>query len=387
MRLSSAYTTNNRSSLVKGGKDFFDKLLQLIAGAKEHLHLQTYILGDDTTGRMITDALIDAAKRGIKVYVLVDGYASRDFPKTWIAELTQAGASFRFFEPLLKSSGFYFGRRLHHKVAVADASAALVGGVNIADRYNDIAGTPAWLDFAVFVEGETARQLCTICCRTWKNFRRGKPAINCNPASSFSFADDERHAVRVRQNDWVRRRMEISATYRQMFRGAKTDILILSSYFLPGKNIRQDLKKAIRRGVNIRLIAAGVSDVRIAKHAERWLYDWLLRRGVKVFEYHDNILHGKLAVCDDTWVTIGSYNINNISAYASIELNLDIKNEGFAVSTRQQLEEIIRNSCTEITAEQLALNRNVFLRFYRWCCYHTIRLLFFLFTFYFKQKG
>jgi cardiolipin synthase len=388
MRLSSSlYTNNNRVVLVKGGRPYFDSLLQLIENAKEHLHLQTYIFGNDETARMVKDALVRAAGKKVKVYVLVDGYASQDFPKEWIQELEQAGAHFRFFEPLLKSTGFYFGRRLHHKVVVADAQQALVGGINIADRYNDMPGNPAWMDFAVLAEGEIASQLCTVCCRTWENFRRGKVAVNCNKTQPFSIPDDEKSQVRIRRNDWVRNKKQISLTYRQMFREAQSDILILSSYFLPGKSIRNQLKKAIQRGVRVRVIAAGVSDVPIAKQAERWLYDWLLRRGVTVYEYHDNILHGKLAVCDKTWMTIGSYNINNISAYASIELNLDIKDEKFASATREQLEAIIQNSCTEITNEQLALNRNVFRQFYRWCCYHTIRLLFFLFTFYFKQTG
>lgn len=387
MRLSSAYTTDNRVSLVKGGKPFFDRLLQLIGDAREHIHLQTYIFGNDETGHMVKEALVEAAKRKVQVYVLVDGYASQHFPKPWIQELELAGAHFRFFEPLLRSTGFYFGRRLHHKVVVVDATYALVGGINIADRYNDVSGTAAWLDFAAFVEGEIAGQLCMVCCATWKNFRSGKAAVNCNDTAPLTFGNDEKSQVRIRRNDWVRNRKQISRTYQQMFREAKSDILILSSYFLPGKNIRWQLKKAIARGVRVRLIAAGLSDVPIAKQAERWLYDWLLRKGVTVYEYHDNILHGKLAVCDRSWLTIGSYNINNISAYASIELNLDIKNETIAMEARQQLEAIIRNSCTEITSEQIALNRNVFRQFYRWCCYQTIRLLFFLFTFYFRQRG
>jgi len=387
MRLPSTYTKNNQVLLIRGGKPFFDRLLQLIADAKTHLHLQTYIFADDDTGRMVKDALLEAAKRKVRIYILVDGYASQQFPKVWIEELGKAGVHFRFFEPLLKSTGFYFGRRLHHKVVVADARQALVGGINIADRYNDTGGIAAWLDFAVFVEGETASQLCQVCCSTWKNFRRVRAAVNCQPQAPFAFTDDTRSEVRVRRNDWVRNKKQISATYRQMFREAQSDILVLSSYFLPGKGIKRELKKAVQRGVRIRLIAAGVSDVAIAKQAERWLYDWLLRKGVTVYEYRDNVLHGKLAVCDKAWMTIGSYNINNISAYASIELNLDIKDERLATTARQQLEQIILESCTEITNEQLALNRNIFRQFYRWCCYQTIRLLFFLFTFYFKQTN
>jgi len=100
-----------------------------------------------------------------------------------------------------------------------------------------------------------------------------------------------------------------------------------------------------------------------------------------------NILHGKIAVCDDTWMTIGSYNINDISAYASIELNLDVNNPGFAAAARQVLESIIAQDCLQITQEQHQKSKNILIQFIRWSSYEFIRLVFHLFTFYFKRSG
>jgi cardiolipin synthase A/B len=153
------FSDNNRVKLVRGGREYFDLLLQLIHSAKEFIHLQTYIFSHDETGSLVADALKKAAERNVAVYLLVDGYASQALSKSFIADLKSAGVNFRFFEPLFRSRNFYFGRRMHHKVFVADARHSLVGGINIADRYNDFEGHPAWLDFALYCEGETGKKI------------------------------------------------------------------------------------------------------------------------------------------------------------------------------------------------------------------------------------
>ncbi|HSN60173.1 MAG TPA: phospholipase D-like domain-containing protein, partial [Ferruginibacter sp.] len=163
-------------------------------------------------------------------------------------------------------------------------------------------------------------------------------------------------------------------------------ITILCSYFLPGKMIRRRLKNAAKRGVKIKVITAGPSDVLMSKYAERWMYDWLLRNKIELYEYQPTVLHAKVAVCDSEWLTIGSYNINNISAYASIELNLDVRNAHFALAAEQKLEAIIKNDCIAITKEIHSSSTNIFKQFIRWCSYEIIRLMLYLFTFYFKQK-
>ena len=116
------------------------------------------------------------------------------------------------------------------------------------------------------------------------------------------------------------------------------------------------------------------------------MYDWLFRNKMQVYEYQDTILHGKMAVYDGIWMTNGSYNVNKISAYASVELNMDVRNEAFAASVEQELEEIIRNHCVQITPENYFHHTGLFKRFLQRIAYETIRILFFLFTFYFKQE-
>jgi cardiolipin synthase len=384
-KVSVAFTQHNRVRLVRAGKDYFDTLKQMIESATQSFHLQVYIFLADETGQWIAGALTEAAKRGVNVYVLADGYASKDLPKEFIQGMLDAGIKFRFFEPLLKSEHFYLGRRLHHKLAVSDGYFGLVGGINISNNYNDQDGEPAWLDFALFVEGEAARELQKVCTGLWlkPTLRiKKKTLIHEIPAEP----PKEECQVRIRTNDWVKRKNQISRSYVEMLQKAESHIIIMSSYFLPGRIIRHNLSRAAKRGISISVIVAGKSDVKVAKHAERYMYRWLLRRKIKIFEYEENILHGKLATCDNKWVTIGSYNVNDISAYASVELNLDVRNEAFAATVQKKLEEIIAGDCEQVTEEIYITKYNFLLRFLQYCSYWIVRIIYYLFTFYFKQK-
>ena len=368
--------------LVRSGHEFFDLLEQTIQSAQKCIHLQIYIYAEDQTGNRITHALIDAAKRGVMVFLVADGYASQDLSKEFKMKLEAVGIQFRFFNPLLKSKYFYLGRRMHHKIVVVDGSKALVGGINISDNYNDTIESSAWLDWALYVEGEVAEKLKKVCEDLRKfeileitktRLRRKRLTLPVEP-------------IDVRVNDWVRGRKEITASYLKMLRNATSRVTIVSSYMLPGKLLRRNLRVAAKRGIKIRLVMAGMSDVATSKYAERYMYQWLLRNKIEIYEYEKNILHGKLAVCDGQWLTLGSYNLNNISAYASIELNLDVHNPELAELVEQRIEKIIQNDCKKITKEEYESHSNLLNRFLQRSAYDIFRLMLFLFTFYFKQR-
>lgn len=382
-----AFTSPNKVKLVKGGKEYFDLLIKLISEAKESIHLQTYIYDNDETGKQVGDALKTAVKKGVEVYLLADGYASQVMSQKYINELKEAGIHFRYFEPFFRSRHFYFGRRMHHKVFVADARYSLVGGVNISNRYNDMPGKPAWLDYALYAEGEISQELCVLCWKAWLGFSSQMGITPCEEKKHlFHFGEGNSSPVRMRRNDWVRRKNEISATYIEMLRRARSHIIIICSYFLPGRVIRRLLANAAGRGVKIKIITAGFSDVKITKPAERWLYDWMLRNKIELYEYQPNILHAKVATCDGEWMTIGSYNLNNVSAYASIELNLDINDAAFTLLTEETLTNVITKDCIIITTERHKKSKNIFRQFFRWASYETIRFIFFLATFYYRQE-
>lgn len=385
-RPSFVYTVHNTAKLIRGGTAYFDLLISLIHKAQHSIHLQVYIYSEDETGREVAAALIAAAKRGVAVYLLADGYASQDLSRAFIESLEKEGVHFRFFQPILKSDHFYFGRRLHHKIMVADARYSLVGGINISNKYNDGHGQPAWLDWALYAEGEIAPELVRVCLELWTKSRkeRGKLLWQAHPP-----VKQPRHVcpIRLRRNDWVQKRSQVTNSYLAMFKDARSHIYIMSSYFLPGMLVRKKMAKAARRGVKIKLILAGLSDVKLAKQAERYIYRWIFRNNIEVYEYNESILHAKIAAYDGKWATIGSYNVNNISAFASIELNLDVNEATFAQSMEQHIEKIIRENCEQITEEDYRTRYNFLKRLFQHSCYQVVRVLFFLFTFYFKQRS
>jgi cardiolipin synthase len=378
------YSFRNRVRLVHGGKEYFSVMTDMIRNATASIHLQTYIYDHDETGTMIGDELIAASNRGVKVYMLIDGYASRHLPSEFIDLLTASGIRFRFFEPILKGNSFYFGRRLHHKILVTDNRYSLVGGINISNRYNDLPGDPAWLDWAVFSEGEVSYELFKVCIEFWyKSPRQARAVIAADPPRVFP--DDWNCAVKVRRNDWVRRRNQISRSYIEMFNRAEKDIIIMSSYFLPGRVMRRNMARAAARGVTISLILAGTSDVKMAKYAERFIYRWMLRNKVRIYEYPKAVLHAKLSTYDQKWVTVGSYNVNDISAYASIELNLDVMDDEFAKEVTLWMHRTIEKDCIRITDNYIK-QYNVITRFLQWWSYEVFRAVLYIFTFYFRQQ-
>ena len=170
-------------SLVYSGEDYFSLLLKLIEHARHTVHLQVYIFDTDETGLQVLDALKKASNRGVAVFLHIDGYASQKFSKNIKQELLEAGVQFKFFEPVLKSSQFYFGRRLHHKVFVADGLLSLVGGINISNRYNSRPGSTPWLDLALYCEGEASYQAHQVCRQLWK--RKTKDTVSKDDIESF----------------------------------------------------------------------------------------------------------------------------------------------------------------------------------------------------------
>ena len=378
------YSTHNKATLISSGRGFFDKLEALIDNAQNTLHLQTYIYDEDETGTRVAEALMRAAKRGVNVHVLLDGYASQNLSSEFITRLKSAGIFFNFFQPLLRSKNFYFGRRLHYKVVVADATACLVSGRNITNRYNDMPGVPAWLDWAVYAEGEVATGLQNVCIKTWNN--------NCEKSEQLPKIEntvstiEEECKISIRVNDWVNKQTAVLRSYMQMFGGAQEEVIVMTSYFWPGRKLVRKMAGAAYRGVKIKLVLASISDIAIAKYAERYMYRWLFRKNIEIYEYNKNVLHGKIAVCDSKWVTIGSYNVNNLSAYASLELNLDVMNDAFAATTHEKLAEIITNDCTLVTKDAFEKKYNFLQKFFQQSAFVILNIIFFIFTFYFRQR-
>lgn len=371
---------SERISLVYSGEDFFSLLEQIIRDSKSEIHIQTYIFENDSTGIKIINALKEAASRNVKIYILLDGFGSYYFPSARIKEMRQSGINIRFFAPLFSVASFYIGRRLHHKVMVSDAKIALIGGINIADKYRGTLTEVPWLDFAVQINDENkAKQLQKICNDIYFN----KSRLQKKKKESTPYSIEE-NIIKILQNDWLKRKTEISDAYIKSFSTAKKEIIIVGSYFLPGRKLTNALKKASRNKVKIKLILSGISDVNLSIRATYYIYSKLLNYNIELYEWNKSVLHGKTAVVDNHWTTIGSFNLNNLSSYGSIEMNTEINSVEFSNKYAIYLKEIIAQ-CERITSDSLKKRKNISSEFLNFISYWISRLILIIVT-YFPYK-
>lgn len=358
--------------LVHSGNDYFDLLVEIIDGSLETLHLQTYIFAADGTGLRVAEALKRASERGVKVYVLVDAFGSFPFSKDLQKELLAAGIHFRLFSPIFSSESIFLWRRLHHKIVVADKKRAMTGGINIADKYNTNSEGDPWLDYAVLIEGEICANLNELCRRFYYKKLKDKSPLPVPQPISNDEANP--HLVRFSRNDWVRGYNEIHSTYVESINRSESSITIVASYFLPGKHLMRILSKAAARGVKIKVIMAGSSDLLSVRLAENYLYDFYIRNNIQLYEWKNSVMHGKAMVVDDTWATIGSYNLNLLSHYISIELNADMIDRDLVKEFVRHLDEITNTCCSFKEIKNIEKNKWLLKTFVMWIAYNLYRI-------------
>jgi cardiolipin synthase len=338
------YTPADKIQLVHSGSDYFDVLERMIEEARESIELQTYIFDYDDTGKRITSCLKIAKARGIRITVLADAFGSNGYPSSVVKELQALGIHFRFFSPLFSNEGVSFGRRLHHKIVVVDRTKALAGGINIADKYKGKGPEQPWLDYAIYIEGKVCGQLTHLCKRIYDK----KPEFLSQLKERKRPETQSPGLVRFRRNDWLFGKNEVHRSYLEALISAEKSITLVASYFLPGRVFRKQLRNAAARGVEIKIILAGKSDVPIIYLAENYLYQFYLRNNMQIYQWKNSVMHGKAMTTDGTWATIGSYNLNYLSQYLSIELNTDIKDTDFVSGFDVHLKEIMRDKCVRI---------------------------------------
>ncbi len=355
----------NNLELVHSGDDYFNRLLDIISNAQTEIHLQTYIFEEDKTGQEIANALIKSANRKVQIYVLLDAYGSSKLSNSFIEKLKNNSINIRFFSPFFSINNFYIGRRLHHKIVVADSKIALIGGINISNKYRGTKTEIPWLDFAVQFENKEIAESITEICKNiyWKKNRTQKND------TLLDFGKE----ILILQNDWLKQKDEIYNGYRSYFFNAKKEIIIVGSYFLPSKRLRNILKIAANKNVKVKIILSSLSDLPVVMWATKFLYGSLLKQGIELYEWKKSVLHGKLTVVDNQFALIGSFNLNHLSSYGSIEMNVAINSENFGKKTTNYLYEIMQN-CDKITIETFEKSNGFYRRFKYFIAYYITRL-------------
>jgi cardiolipin synthase len=310
----------------------------------------------------------------VRIYLLLDAFGTKYLSEEFIKKIEDSGILFRFFSPVFITKGFQMSLRLHHKVLLIDGELAIIGGMNFADRYHGTQGRKEWLDFAVIVKGPECMHINSIMRKLWnKTFISKEERSNEIVHSVKIFEENIR--LRVTENNWYRNKIEVLRSYRSAFKHAHHHMIIFASYFLPGRLERKLLRLASARGVDIKIVLASESDAPIFKRATGFLYEYFLRNNIKIYEYQPSNLHAKVATVDGKWSTVGSYNLNHISDYGSIEMNVDILDTGFTENFEKILLKIIKNDCRQVTTEEYLKRRTWYSRLRGWFSYQMIRLL------------
>lgn len=347
----------NRIRLLENGEEFFPAVFAAIENAQKEVVLETFILYEDKVGLALHQALLTAARRGVEVDVMVDGFGSPDLSADFIGELTDAGVRFRIFDA---GTGI-FGRRMkmlrrmHRKIVVVDESQAFVGGINYsADQLADF-GPLAKQDYSIAVQGPIVEDILRFVNtaiadadgvgRHWLRRRRAVP-----PSPQQPKAGDALCLFTTRDND--EHTNDIERHYLAAIRTARERVVIANAYFFPGYRLLRQLRRAARRGVDVRVIVQGEPDMAIAKTGAEMLYDPLQRAGVKIFEYNKRPLHGKVALVDDEWATVGSSNLDPLSLSLNLEANVVIRDREFNHVLHERLQDLMVQSCKEIKPDE-----------------------------------
>jgi cardiolipin synthase len=349
---SAKFLPGNRLTLLNSGAEFFPALLTAINEARQEVHLESYIFEDDRTGRDVAATLMAAARRGVNVHVLVDGFGAPAFATTLMPALADAGVMALVYRP--EYARFKLRRhrlrRLHRKLAVIDGKIAFVGGINIIDDLNNPDQSPGRYDYAVRVEGpvllpirQTMHRLWEVL--VWVNFKR-RYRLTPEATGTTSPRGEQQAAFLVRDN--IRHRRDIERAYLAAIAGARDSILIANAYFLPGRRFRRALGKAAQRGVQVSILLQGRIEYRLLHYATQALYDKLLKAGIRIFEYQNSFLHAKVAVIDEQWATVGSSNIDPFSLLLSREANLVVLDRNFAEELRSSLGQAMQSGALEL---------------------------------------
>lgn len=344
---------NNRVELLENGEEYFPRVFDAMRAAKSEILLETFIVFEDKVGAELQKILIDAARRGVRTTVSLDGFGCGELTTAYLAALSDAGVHLQIFDPAPKHLGFRTNwfRRLHRKIVVVDGLIAFIGGINFSGDHLADFGPEAKQDYAVQVQGPAVADIHHFAllqsgrpgrARFWWQRRRQRRA-------DMAFSDHDGQ-VRLVFRDNDQHHTDIEDVYLHALRRAKRRVVIANAYFFPGYRLLREIRNAARRGVEVRLILQGQPDMLVAKLAARMTYDYLLKAGVQIHEYCQRPLHGKVALVDEEWSTVGSSNLDPLSLSLNLEANVLIRDRAFNQHLFQRLDDLSQNHCKAMDA-------------------------------------
>lgn len=363
--------------LLEGSLAFFPALIEAINAARQQVRLETYIFDLTGTGAGVAQALMDAARRGVTVHVVADGFGTEQLPHPWPERFAAAGVQWSLYSPPGTLGLLVPGRwrRLHRKLCVVDGRTAFCGGINILDDFHDpnhgVLSAPRF-DFAVQVRGPLVAEIEDTMSVLWQRMQaarrlRVRQLVGALESLRESHATAQpqvaepagalaRAALVLRDN--VRHRSRIERAYRRAISTARSEVIIANAYFVPGRKMRNALIRAAQRGVRVQLLLQGKYEYFMQYYSSRPVYGALLQAGVEIHEYAPSFLHAKVAVVDGHWATVGSSNLDPLSMLLAREANVVVDDADFAGALRGRLLGAMQEAGTRMDPAQFA-NRSL----------------------------
>ncbi|MEK7390396.1 MAG: phospholipase D-like domain-containing protein [Elusimicrobiota bacterium] len=341
------YVPGNKLDIYFRGEDLYRAMAAAIENAVDSVHLETYIFGGDKTGRTFADLLIRSARRGVRTRLIYDSVGSLDLDPTLETRMRNGGVQILEYHPIAPwRPRWAWNQRAHRKILICDGKVGFIGGMNICDEHAPKSqGGQDWPDAHARLEGPSAYDLDRLFRSVW--YREtgrwfdsyGHPEFVRGPS-----------LVKIVGNHELIKRFVIRESYVKALRASKKRVDIANSYFVPDWRIRRSLTQAVRRGVNVRVLVPGRSDVLSVWYAMRSSYASLLSRGVRIFEWQGPMMHAKAVVVDGLWCSVGSYNLDHRSLRHNLEVNLQTTDQRFVSSLHDRFEAGVAGA-REITPE------------------------------------
>jgi cardiolipin synthase len=324
-------TTATRVDLLVDGKATYAALVEAIAAATQHVHVEYYIYAGDRTGTRVRDALIERAKAGVKVRMLLDGIGTR-LKRDFTQPLEDAGVEVAYFHPVRWWMTPFLRPKLnlrsHRKIVVCDGKVGFTGGINVTDDENEELNDNAFHDLHLRVEGDAVRWLQVAWLEDWiyctgriiaadtdlPKPKTGPIAAQVLPAAP----DNDREPVH---------RLQVQA-----INGADRRVWLATPYFVPSRAALFALEGAAMRGLDVRVVVPKQSDSKLVTAAARSYFDRLLRAGVRIFEYGPRMLHSKALLLDDAEAIIGTSNFDTRSFSLNFEIVMLFRDKGVAAT-------------------------------------------------------
>lgn len=354
-------TTATSVRFLVDGSAKYDALLEDIRNARDHVHLEYYIFRPDQTGTRVRDALVERAKAGVKVRVLIDAVGATKARRRFFRPLLEAGGEVAWFHPtrLRHFTRPRWNFRMHRKIAVIDGEIAYTGGINICDEQDERLTDDAYRDLHMRMTGRIVREAQLIFLEDWlyvtEQDRASFEGTNLWPESSAEEGPIQAQMlVSGPDSPWEPiHRMMVSAIYE-----AKRRVWLVTPYFVPGEAARMALTSAALGGLEVRLVVPKISDSMFVTHAARSYFDELLAAGIKIHEYGPRMLHTKALLVDDDLAILGSANFD----HRSFRLNFEVSVMYQSAAIAAELEAIITEELAQAPEVTPLMERPFFKR-------------------------